>query len=106
MNYLPTERLRRTSRFMRAVAAIVALTFSALILAPSAAAARQYYADYQKYAIHAPGDEARLSRTIVEIERLFAEMEAELEQGGSAAKQRSQVQQLRADVAEDRKSVV
>ncbi|MEJ2453890.1 MAG: hypothetical protein P8103_07000, partial [Candidatus Thiodiazotropha sp.] len=89
----PTETLRKFTLFMRGVAATVALTFSALILAPTAQAVQQY--DWSFSSNTAESVETRLSETMLQVKQLLEQLDAKQTAGQEASAELAALEQAK-----------
>jgi len=97
--------LQRATLTMRATATVVFITFSMLILMPTAVAAREEYKDYQQKAALEADDEGRMSQSLQEIDEHLKKLQATLAKGKPGTEEREVLKALHQDI-EDRDSNV
>ncbi len=98
MHTSPIQMIRNAGIFIRSISAIVVVTFSMLILTPTAMAAQQAYKDNKQQQVNAPDDEAKLSRALQKVDELLAKVDNKLSQGKDASIEEDELKKLKKQI--------
>ncbi|MCK9531977.1 MAG: hypothetical protein M0R77_15650, partial [Gammaproteobacteria bacterium] len=98
--------LRHAGLFMRTITGTVLVTFTMLVLAPTAAAVQADHRKAREAALLAPTEEEMLSKTVEEIDARLERMKRKLEKGEKTQAERAELKVLREKVRELDKSVL
>jgi transglutaminase-like putative cysteine protease len=97
--------LRRSDRLMRNLAAGVALAFTMLILAPTAAEARTVLEKRDPLAVPQTGEEAQLAHLLRQVEERVEQLEARLARGEEASNEQAVLRQLESGLRQPERTI-